>query len=582
MSGRKRGGAARPEVQGLEGRALPSGPGTLTLTPAGTAAGFALGTFATGFPVSNATGPMGMAVLPNGAVAVADSGGQVDVFAKDADGQAAAGAAVGARFSGGAAGLATLGGKLYLAVPAYGGGAGAGEVVQLNADGTLDHVVAAGLTAPTGLVADDATGTLFVTALDTGAILEIHPATGAVTTFASGLARPDGLALTPGGKTLYVAEEGTPDGGDVVGLDVATGAQVFQAGPVATLDGIALGAGSLAGRLFVNTNDGRVVELDLATKSQTVIASNGSRGDFVAVDPTDGALLLTQTDRVLRLAAPAGGGFATDPSLTAIGPDTAVAGSGPLTLTVDGGGFQAGSVVTWDGVALPTQFVGASQLVATVPAADLAAAGRASVAVANPDGTTAGPLAFTVTAASSSNPKVPPANLPPAGTTPAASNPGSSTTVSPGAPDLLVGPTDGPRLLTIERFGYHARPRTLVLNFAGPLSPATATDLANYTIARVGPRGRLVGPRPFVPIAAASYTPGSSSVTLSPAHRLNVHWRYVLTLDGTSSHALAGPTGLRLDGLSTGHPGSDATAFLTRANLVGFDPPSHRHGPRAR
>src|SRR5262249_44638607 len=77
------------------------------------------------------------------------------------------------------------------------------------------------------------------------------------------------------------------------------------------VDGSALGSGVLAGNLFVNTNGGTVVEVNLTTLAQTLIASGGSRGDFVTADPLDGSLLLTQTDRVLRLTAPPGGGFVT-------------------------------------------------------------------------------------------------------------------------------------------------------------------------------------------------------------------------------------------------------------------------------
>ena len=58
----------------------------------------------------------------------------------------------------------------------------------------------------------------------------------------------------------------------------------------------------------MNTNGGTVYEVNLTTKAQTLLASGGSRGDFVTVDP-NGTLLLTQTDRILRLTSAAGGGF---------------------------------------------------------------------------------------------------------------------------------------------------------------------------------------------------------------------------------------------------------------------------------
>jgi len=63
----------------------------------------------------------------------------------------------------------------------------------------------------------------------------------------------------------------------------------------------------------------------------------------------------------------------------------ATAPGGPqFTLTVNGTGFAANSVVNWNGSPLATQFVTGSQLTATVPAADIATASTASVTVVSP------------------------------------------------------------------------------------------------------------------------------------------------------------------------------------------------------
>jgi hypothetical protein len=79
------------------------------------------------------------------------------------------------------------------------------------------------------------------------------------------------------------------------------------------VDGTALGAGTLAGNIFVNTNAGTVVEVNLTTLARTLIATGGTRGDFVTVDPTNGTLLLTQTNQIFRLTAPPGGSFGAVP-----------------------------------------------------------------------------------------------------------------------------------------------------------------------------------------------------------------------------------------------------------------------------
>ncbi len=62
----------------------------------------------------------------------------------------------------------------------------------------------------------------------------------------------------------------------------------------------------------------------------------------------------------------------------------ATAGGRSFLLTVYGGNFVASSTANWNGAALPTDFVSASQLTAIVPASDIATAGAASVTVVNP------------------------------------------------------------------------------------------------------------------------------------------------------------------------------------------------------
>jgi hypothetical protein len=86
------------------------------------------------------------------------------------------------------------------------------------------------------------------------------------------------------------------------------------------------------------------------------------------------------------------------PVLTSILPAQAVAGSGDLTLTINGGELQNGAVLRWGTVTLTTTFVGSNQLTATVPAPCLANAGTATIHVGNPDGQASGTLSFTIAA----------------------------------------------------------------------------------------------------------------------------------------------------------------------------------------
>jgi hypothetical protein len=65
-------------------------------------------------------------------------------------------------------------------------------------------------------------------------------------------------------------------------------------------------------------------------------------------------------------------------------PTTVAPGSPAFTLTVNGTGFVAGSVVNWNGSPRVSTFVSSSRLMAAITAADVAVAGTATVAVNSP------------------------------------------------------------------------------------------------------------------------------------------------------------------------------------------------------
>jgi hypothetical protein len=86
------------------------------------------------------------------------------------------------------------------------------------------------------------------------------------------------------------------------------------------------------------------------------------------------------------------------PSAASLTPSSASAGAADLEVTLKGSGFVSSSVVEWNAVPLATAFLSGSQLVALIPAADLAASGSASVTVTNPapGGGTSTHLTFTI------------------------------------------------------------------------------------------------------------------------------------------------------------------------------------------
>jgi len=82
-------------------------------------------------------------------------------------------------------------------------------------------------------------------------------------------------------------------------------------------------------------------------------------------------------------------------TLSSLSPSTAVAGTQTVSLTVNGSQFTSATQITWNGTALASKLVSATQLSATVPAAMLTTPGTASVTVtAQPQ---PAPLIFTIT-----------------------------------------------------------------------------------------------------------------------------------------------------------------------------------------
>ena len=85
------------------------------------------------------------------------------------------------------------------------------------------------------------------------------------------------------------------------------------------------------------------------------------------------------------------------PAIASLSPASLPAGSGALTLTVNGTGFVSSSIVQWNGSARTTTFVSATQLRAAITTADLAAVGTTPVTVVTPapGGGTSAPAMFT-------------------------------------------------------------------------------------------------------------------------------------------------------------------------------------------
>ena len=179
------------------------------------------------------------------------------------------------------------------------------------------------------------------------------PAVWSATTFAQnyGIGPNNGLAFSPDGSRLYVTR------GDSLYRFVfpADGFGIYHPGSFVAPShvgegyaGVAVGVGSLDGYVYVSTHAGNVYEFGLPATSHAgednLIASGGSRGDLLAVDPNapcGGAggypsLLITQEDGVLRLDPPGGGWFG--PPSSSLLPVTAAV---PGTITLAGTALSA-------------------------------------------------------------------------------------------------------------------------------------------------------------------------------------------------------------------------------------------------
>ncbi|MDH3637496.1 MAG: IPT/TIG domain-containing protein, partial [Gammaproteobacteria bacterium] len=166
----------------------------------------------------------------------------------------------------------------------------------------------------------------------------------------------------------------------VSGSNFADGAEVHWNGsPRPTAAGVS-GSGNA-------TTSGVTNELTV-TISGTDIALPGT-AEITVVNPAPGGGASAGMAFSITNPLPVGGGLSADTAIVA-GPD--------FTVTVTGSQFFAESVVRWNGDDRDTTFVSATELQATITAADIAATGSAQITVFNPvpGGGTSDPLSFTV------------------------------------------------------------------------------------------------------------------------------------------------------------------------------------------
>jgi hypothetical protein len=208
------------------------------------------------------------------------------------------------------------------------------------------------------------------------------------------------------------------------------------------------------------------------------------------------------------------------PTITAISPATAVAGSGGFTLTITGTNFVNGSVVRWNGSPRTTTFVSSTRLEAAIPASDIVTAGTANVTVFNPapGGGESGAVTFTI-----NNPAPTISSISPAT---AVAGSGNFTLTITGT-NFVNG--------AVVRWNGSDRTTTFVsstrLEAAIPASDIATAGTANVTVFNPAPGGGTSNTAIFT-IQASNPAPTISSI--SPATAVAGSDNFTLTITGTN------------------------------------------------
>lgn len=292
----------------------------LTLTQAGIDNGFTLNLFMSGIPATSGTpssgccGPLGIATNSSGQV-VMQVYGLGNYLFNDGNGQVFNPAAQTSTLTATSYGMAITnsGGVLYA-----GNNDSSGTLQKLNSNGSFNSTVAttpSAFVAGHGIATNPVNGHIITSSFN--GLWDINPVTGqARQIFASGAA-VDGVSVSADGKIVYGALDGAANGNIIRGWDIATGQTVFNSQVLNDPDGTGVigGSGQFAGDIVANGNHGEVWLINHVTGVATLIASGGTRGDYVGVDGNDGTLFLTQTNEVYKLGCGPDCGFVGTPAV---------------------------------------------------------------------------------------------------------------------------------------------------------------------------------------------------------------------------------------------------------------------------
>jgi streptogramin lyase len=246
-------------------------------------------------------------------------------------------------------------------------------------------LVSSGLYQPTA-VAVDGSGNVYIADPGSNAIYEWSASTQQLTTLvSSGLNAPFSVAVDGFGN-VYIPDRGNSALKEIPYAFVgpANLTEPSSAGTDSLLP-VLPSTASLTG-VFAPSSDQSWLTIGTITNgvvsfSFTANTSTSSRTAHIAV--LGEQITVTQA-------------LSSAPAISNLSPASTAPGGTTFTLTVNGTSFVPGAGVDWNGTALATSFVSATQLTASVPATLIASAGIATVAVVNPGAVTSGGVGFPI------------------------------------------------------------------------------------------------------------------------------------------------------------------------------------------
>jgi uncharacterized protein YdgA (DUF945 family) len=306
--------------------------------------------------------------------------------------------------------------------------------------------------------------------------------------------------------------------------------------PIPTISSLSPSSATAGGAAFTLTVNGS----DFV--SDSVIRWNGTDRTTTYVSATQVTAAITSEDIAAAGTAsvtvfnPAPGGGTSNaqtftinnpdnpvPTTTGLSPASAIAGGPDFTLTVNGSGYMASSVVRWNGADRATTYISSTQLTAAITASDIATAGTAQVTVFNPapGGGTSNAQTFTI-----NNPDNP---VP----TTTGLSPASATA---GGPDFTLT-VNGTGYVASSVVRWNGADRTTTYVSSSQLTAAiTAADIATAGTAQVtvfnpAPGGGTSNPQTFTISAVNNPVPTTTSLT--PAFSTAGGVGFTLTVHGT-------------------------------------------------